>query len=141
MATLLNAAVTTAVSAVVGQTLYCSDGGVRSAVIQGVFTYGSSGTTVDVWVQTSVDAGATWIDIANFHFTTSSAKFVYNLSAATAITTEYTPTDGSLTANTSKDGILGNLFRTKLTSTGTYGGTTTLRVDVNASGPLGALVA
>ena len=141
MATLLNATITTAVTAVVGQTLYLTDGGIRSAVIQGVFTYGSGGTTTNVWVQTSVDGGATWIDVANFSFTTSSAKFVYNLSAATAVTTEYTPTDGTLTANTSKDGILGNLFRTKLTTTGTYAGGTTVRIDVNASGPMQALVA
>jgi len=84
--------------------------------------------------------GNSWIDIANFHFTTSSAKFVYNLKANTAITTEYTPTDGTLAANTSKDGILGPLFRTKTTTVGIYAGGTTLQVDLYPSGPLGMTV-
>lgn len=97
--------------------------------IQGNFTYGSGGTTMDAWVQSSLDGGNTWIDVCNFHFTTASARFVFNLSALTAVTAEYTPTDGTLAANTAKDGILGNLYRAKWTSVGTYAGGTTLSLD------------
>lgn len=109
----------------------------RSLAIQANFAYGSGGTTVDAYVQTTLD-GSTWIDIAQFHFTTSAAKFVYNLNSQTAVTSEYTPTDGSLTANTSKDGILGPQFRVKYASAGTYAGATSLSIDIAADQAGGA---
>jgi hypothetical protein len=102
-----------------------------SVTVQCNFTYGSGGTTADAWVQTSLDGGATWVDIANCHFTTSTARFAYNLSSLTPVTTEYTPTDGTLSANTAKDGILGPSYRVKYTTTGTYATSTTLSVDIN----------
>jgi hypothetical protein len=105
-------------------------GAPRNLAVQGTFTYGSGGTTTDAYLQTSLDGGATWIDIANFHFSTASARFVFNLNGQTPVTTEYTPTDGSLTANTAKDGILGPWLRIKYASTGTYAGNTTLAVDI-----------
>lgn len=105
-------------------------GAPRNLAVQGNFSYGSGGTTADAYLQTSLDNGVTWIDVCNFHFTTASARFVYNLNGQTPVTTEYTPTDGSLTANTSKDGILGPLLRVKYSSTGTYAGNTTLAVDI-----------
>lgn len=92
------------------------------------FTYGSGGTSVDAYVQTSFDEGTTWVDIAEFSGTTSSAKRIYNLSALTPVTTIYTPTDGSMSANTSKDGVLGHMLRVKFTSVGTYAGTSTMQV-------------
>jgi hypothetical protein len=135
MTTLLSAALTTAQTAVVSTPLEFRDGNPESAIIQGSFTYGSGGTSASVWVQTSADQGLTWIDVANFSFTTASARFAYNLSALTPVTAEYTPTDGALAANTAKDGLLGNLWRAKLTTTGTYVATS-LRVDVQARGRL-----
>jgi len=105
-----------------------------SICVQANLTYGSGGTTIDAYLQTSVDGGTTWIDIAQFHFTTASARFVYNLNSQTPVTTEYTPTDGTLAANTSKDGIVGPLYQVKLASVGTYAGTT-LRIDVSAQEP------
>ncbi len=137
MTTLLNATITTAVTASV--TTGTQLGTIRSrnpqsAVIQGALTYGSGGTTARAWVQTSIDGGVTWIDVADFSFTTSSARFIYNLSAQTPVTTQYTATDGTLSANTSKDGILGQTWRVKYTTTGTYAGSTTLRIDVIARG-------
>lgn len=105
----------------------------RNLTVQAVFTYGSGGTSVDAYLQTSVDGGATWLDIAQFHFTTASAKALFNLSSATPVTTQFAaPTDGSMTANTAKDGLLGPLFRVKLASVGTYANTT-LRIDVSSS--------
>lgn len=105
-----------------------------SLAVQANLAYGSGGTTIDAYLQTSLDGGSTWIDIANFHFTTANARFAYNLNSQTAVTTEYTPTDGSLSANTSKDGILGPLYQVKLVSTGTYAGTT-LTIGVSAQEP------
>ena len=103
----------------------------RNLTAQANFVYGSGGTSVDAYLQTSLDAGKTWADIANFHFTTSSARPLINLSSVTPKTTQVTPTDGSLTANTAVDGILGALFRVKYQSSGTYAGATTLSLDVS----------
>ena len=134
MTILLNAAITTAVTASVSSTAQVPGGNPESAIIQGTFTYGSGGTTADAWIQTSVDEGGTWCDVANFHFTTSSARFLFNLSALTAVTTENTPKDGTLGANTAVDGFLGPLWRVKWTTTGTYAGGTILRVDMAPRG-------
>lgn len=101
-----------------------------SVLLQAVLAYGSGGTTIDAWVQTSID-GVNWIDVCNFHFTTASAKFLFNLSALTPVTSEYTLTDGTLTANTAKDGIIGNLWRVKYQSSGTYAGNTTLTIQMS----------
>lgn len=103
----------------------------RNLAVQANFTYGSGGTTVDAYLQTSLDGGATWIDIAQFHFTTASARFVYNLNSQTPVTVEYQALDGTLAANTCKDGILGPMLRVKYSSTGTYAGATTLSVDLS----------
>ncbi len=100
----------------------------KSIALHCIFTYGSSGTTAKVWVQTSFDAGTTWVDIANFAHTTSSLSRAYNLSALTPVTTVYTITNGTLADDTCKDGLIGDQLRIKFTSTGTYGGSTTMKV-------------
>jgi hypothetical protein len=126
--------ITTAVSATAATPLQFRAGVPHNATIQANFVYGSGGTSADAYVQISVDGGLTWVDVANFHFTTSSARRLYNLSSATAVTSIATPTDGSLTANTAVDGLLGTLMRVKYVTVGTYAGTTTLRVDVVGGG-------
>lgn len=130
MSTLLSLpAITTALTALVtGSTKLF--GAPRNLTVQANFVYGSGGTSVDAYLQTSLDGGATWIDVANFHFTTSSGIKIYTLSALTPKTTAVTPTDGSLTANTAVDGVLGPMFRVKYTTVGTYGGTTSLAIDI-----------
>ena len=100
----------------------------KSVALHCKFTYGSGGTSAKVYVQTSFDGGSTWVDIANFAHTTSSLNRAYNLSALTPVTTVYTVTDGSLTDDTCKDGLIGDQLRVKFTSVGTYAGTTTLTV-------------
>lgn len=140
MTTLVNITVTTAITAQ-AQTVEQIREDALSATIQCNFTYGSSGTTADVWVQTSMDGGGTWTDVCNFHMTTASKRFIYNLSALTVVTTEYdaTSTDGALASNTAKDGVFGSLYRAKVTTTGTYAGGTTLRVDMIPRGRLTAV--
>jgi hypothetical protein len=103
----------------------------RNLVIDAEFTYGSGGTTVDAWVQTSIDGGKTWVDIAQFHFTTSSGSAIVNLSSLTPHTTQIVPTNGSLMANTVVDGSLGPQFQVLLTTTGTYAGGTALAIAVS----------
>lgn len=125
---LLRITPTAAVTALTSTPLQTVQGQVQGGVVlQGNFVYGSGGTSADAWVQTSVD-GTTWTDVANFHFTTASARFLFNVSSYTAVTTEYVPTDGTLAVNTAKDGIVGPWWRVKYTTVGTYAGTT-LTVD------------
>jgi len=118
--------ITTAVSAVVGPTISVPKH--SELIVEGIFTYGSGGTTAKVWVQTTVDGGASWIDVANFAFLLANAKFIHKITALTAVAANYVPTDGSMADSTIKDGVLGNFYRTKLTTTGTYAGGTSVIV-------------
>ena len=51
----------------------------RAISIQANFIGGTGGSTAKVWVQSSVDGGATWFDVAIFNFTTSAGIRQYNL--------------------------------------------------------------
>lgn len=127
---LCDLAVTTALT---GATTSVKDGfgDVTALTVTAQFTRIGGGATVDVWVQTSIDQGVTWIDIANFHWTTASAAQAVNVSGLVSITAPVAITDGALAANTVREGILGDRYRTKITSTGTYDAGS--RVAVNVS--------
>lgn len=83
------------------------------------FDYGSGGTTCVVVIQTSVNQGEDWIDVARFDFAQVDRKAVATVSAA--------PSDvaaiAALAAEGIQNGILGDRLRAKVTSTGTYAGT------------------
>lgn len=102
--------------------------GMTGVTISARLAWGSGGTAVKTYVQTSLDQGSTWIDIACLTFSAASAHKVINLSGLTPKTTAATPTDGALTDDTCVDGILGDRLRCKVVSTGTYAGSTTLSV-------------
>lgn len=107
--------------------------------IMAAFNYGSGGTTADAYVQTSFDGGATFWDLCNFHFTTSSVLAAYfNLSALTAQATQITSAlkQVAIAANTAQDGFLGARFQCQFKSTGTYAGGTTLSINLVADKPL-----
>ena len=82
MTALLNVPVTTAVTAQLGPVLQIRS---RNApwptliTLQGSLTYTSGGTTAKAWVQTSLDGGTNWFDLACFSFTTAAAVKVFNL--------------------------------------------------------------
>lgn len=101
--------------------------------VQAVFTYGSGGTSLTCYIQTSFDVGTTWFDIMCFAFTTASATRISSVRTATAVAANYTATDATLTDNTIKDGLLGDRVRVKYTSVGTYA-STTLRIFGMAKG-------
>jgi hypothetical protein len=128
--TLLDEAITDAVAAVTPDAPTYSLPGLNyeSLSLQANFTYGSGGTTVKAWVQTTFDQGVTWTDIANFAFTTASARRLYHLTPV-AVTSIATPTDGTLADNTAVNGLLGSNLRVKLTTTGTYAGGTSLVIS------------
>lgn len=127
--TLLNATLAAAVTGDVTAGVFAAPGGgrVESLTLQATITVAGGGTTAKAWVQTTLDGGTTWIDIASFAFTTSTATRVYHLTAA-AVTAIATPTDGTLTDNTAVNGILGEQFRVKLTTTGTYTGASSFKI-------------
>lgn len=94
--------------------------------------YGSGGTSIKAYIQTSLDQGTTPIDIASVVFGTASEVVALNFSALTPKLTQVVPTDGALSDDTAVDGILGDRFRLKIVSTGTYAGSTVLSARVNA---------
>ncbi len=107
--------------------------GMKNIAIEANFVYGSAGTSVKAWVQTSLDGGANWIDIANFAFLVTSARKVTTLALATAAET-VTPVDGTLGDDLEVDGILGDMIQVKLTTVGTYAGGTTLDINFVPTG-------
>src|SRR6476469_6593996 len=88
--TVAAAAVTT--SPIVGLT------GMKSLSVQASLTYGSGGTSIDVWVQTSFDGGVSWCDIMNFNYTTAGGRKVSTVVMSTALAAAVTPTDGTMGA-------------------------------------------
>jgi hypothetical protein len=120
--TLLSLSITSPIATTSTTAIQTKDFPPENVTIQCNFTYGSGGTSADAYVQTSLDGDTTWVDVAQCHFTTSSLRELFNLSALTPVTTAYTATDGTITANTSKDGLLGSKIRVKYVTTGTYAG-------------------
>ena len=127
---LANLTITTANSAAVTNAIALPPGTKASAIEQ-IFTYGSGGTSGKSWVQTTFDSGTTWVDVMCMTFTTSSVSKCANISGLTPVATNYTPTDGTLADDTTKDGLLGDFMRLKYTTVGTYAGSTSLKVYVH----------
>lgn len=101
--------------------------GMLAATVQFRFAYGSGGTNCKAYLQSSADQGTTWYDLACVVFGTASEIELINLSGLTAKSLT-APTDGTLTDDTVVDGLLGDRFRIKAVSTGTYAGGTVLSV-------------
>lgn len=103
--------------------------GISSAVGMAVLlrlAYGSGGTTIRVYLQTSLDGGTTYMDIACVLFGAAAKAVVLNFSSLTPKTTQVVPTDGTLADDTAIDGIIGDRLRLKVVSTGLYTGSTVL---------------
>jgi hypothetical protein len=96
------------------------------------FAYGSGGTQANVYIQSSLDQGQSWFDVANIEFTTSSGLEGINLSGLNSVTTPTALTNLTLANNTSFNGPLGDRLQATVVSTGTYGGGTLLSVNCAA---------
>lgn len=99
--------------------------GMGAVSLQASFVYGSGGAACVVVVQTSLDQGASWIDVARFDFATANAKKVANVSASGAAAPAAV---AALGAEGKLDGILGDRLRCKVTTTGTYAGNSSVSV-------------
>ena len=108
--------------------------GMGVLTVQFTFLYGANGTSVQAWIQTSFDGGTTWVDVIAFAAATTAITRISSVRATTAVAANYTPTDGALTDNTIKDGLLGDRVRVKYTTVGTYSGATSLAIHAVAKG-------
>lgn len=99
-------------------------GGMSRLTLSARLAYGSGGTTIIAVVQTSLNQGTTWIDIARFDFATAGLEKVMNLTTNTSLTSPYTVID--LAAEGGLNNVLGDQLRAVVTSTGTYAGSTVL---------------
>ncbi len=106
--------------------------GMLSANVEIRFSYGAGGTNCKVYVQTSLDQGTTWVDVICMLCAMASETLVFNLSGLTAKTTGVAPSDGSLADDSCVDGVLGDRWRVKLTTTGTYTTNTSVAVRLTA---------
>lgn len=126
------------IGAAVGATATTAEtglGGMNYLTAEAIFLYGAGGTNVTAYVQTSLDNGATWFDIMCFQFTTAAASKISAVTTNIAPATQaFAPTDGTLTADTIIQGILGDRIRLKYVTTGTYTGATSLAVYAQAKG-------
>lgn len=119
--------ITTAVAAGFGPVI--SDlAAMESLTVQSTFAWGSAGTKTSIWIQTSFDGGASWVDVISHTFTTAIAKKISSVKASIAVAASYTPGDKALADDTIKDGLLGSMLRVAYTTTGTYATSTTLSI-------------
>jgi len=94
-------------------------------------TFGAAGggTSIDTYVQTSLDGGTTWADAIHFpQNTTTAARSVAGLSAVSSGAAPTAATDGTQTVNTINQGVFGQHWRVKYTVVGGYT-SGSLRVD------------
>ena len=102
--------------------------GLRSLTLQARFAYGGGGATCKAYLQTSIDQGQTWCDIACFAFGVAPATSIVNLPSDTPLVVPTAPGDGSLADNTAIAGPLGDRLRVKVVTTGAYTDSTLLSV-------------
>lgn len=104
--------------------------GMRAVTLDCNFVYGSGGTSCKVTIETTLNQGMTWIEVARAAFTTASAEKVFNLSGLTEKVAAVTP--GAQSDDAALSGVFGDRWRAKVTSVGTYGGNTSVSVRINA---------
>jgi hypothetical protein len=103
--------------------------GALAVTLSARLAYGSGGTSCYALVETSLDQGVTWVQIARFDFTTSGLQKVVTVSGLTPRLAAAAA--GSLSADTALDGTLGDRLRATVVSTGTYAGSTVVSVRAN----------
>jgi hypothetical protein len=97
---------------------------------QAVFTRAGGGSTTDVFIQTSLDNGSTWIDLVQWAFLTTTVTKISAVRSSIAMAANVTPTDGGLSDNSILDGLLGDRIRAKTVIVGTYTGASSLALNV-----------
>lgn len=103
--------------------------GALAITLSARLAYGSGGTSCYAVVETSLDQGVTWVQIARFDFATSGLQKLLTVSGLTPRIAAANA--GSLSADTALDGTIGDRLRATVVSTGTYAGSTVLSVRAN----------
>ena len=116
-------------SAGVAQTFIDRFANASAVTLVAAFTYGSGGTSGYVIIDTALGSGGAWIPVARFDFTTASVTKSFTLSGLTPRIA--TPTITAPSADTAIDGIIGDRWRARLTTVGTYAGSTVLDVRIH----------
>lgn len=102
--------------------------GLDAVTLQISLAGAAGGSTINVYIQTSIDQGQTWFDVANVAFTTTPGVALVNLSGLDKLTTPTAPSNLALTSNTVLDGPLGDRLQAVVVSTGAYTGNTLVSV-------------
>ncbi len=100
--------------------------GLLALALHARFAYGGGGTSCVASVETSIDQGNTWFAVARFLFETASEIQVVNLSALTPVVVPTVPEVPTSAIDTVFDGPLGDRFRARVVTEGTYTGSTLL---------------
>lgn len=104
------------------------DADTSEVIIQSNFDYGSGGTDFEAEVSTSLDGGTTWVEVYVHAGTTADERKVVVLKSAAVAAYDGTT---AVADDALKDGIIGTLWRCRVTTNGTYA-STTFRVDIIA---------
>lgn len=109
----------------------------NSIVGQATFAYGSAGTTLNCWVQTTFDQGTTWQDLMVFNFSTGTARLLVSVLRSASWTGSgqdgqllAPPSDGQSSNAYGIDGLVGSQFRAKYIAIGSYVGSA-IRIDLS----------
>jgi hypothetical protein len=102
--------------------------GLNALSLQVRLAGGTGGSKINVYVQTSLDQGQSWFDIANIAFANTPGVEVVNLSGLDKLTTPTAPVYLQLADNTVLDGPIGDRLQAVVVSTGTYTGNTLISV-------------
>lgn len=98
---------------------------------QATLAYGSGGTSINVYLQSSIDGGTTWSDVISF-----TQMLLANSRQAAAVVpgsaNAAAATDGTLTQTTNNPAVFGEWWRVKYIVVGAYV-TSNLRVDAFAN--------
>jgi hypothetical protein len=89
------------------------------------FSPTGGGTTCAVMIDTTVDEGQTWIDIARIDFTTTAALA---LGTASGVVNLAPAVLAALTTGQSR-AFIGNRIRARITTTGTFSAGSNVRID------------
>lgn len=93
----------------------------------------AGGTSLDAYLQTSVDDGTTWQDVCNLQVTgvLADVEKLASVSKNVASTVRTAASDGALAANTCANGFFGTKWRVKLVIVGPFNADNLYRLHVD----------
>lgn len=123
--TLFTGAITTALTAA-AQTAITSLDGMLAVTFEAEVVGWTGGSSIQGLIQTSLDGGTTWLDVANFYFTGAGKKFATMSGTAETPSGSAVSTYSALTSSSDGKnvGLIGPQYRGVVTTVGTFSNTT-----------------